>query len=89
MADGEANITQVEEFLEEGMMMKDFQHEHVLSLIGVAIQGNNPRIVLPFMEFGSLKDFLKNTNHVSNNPRIFLPFMENGNLRKLIKSQIL
>ena len=59
-------MTDVEEFLQEGMMMKDFDHVHVLSLIGVAIQGNNPRIILPFMEFGSLKDFLKNRNQVGN-----------------------
>ena len=59
-------MTDVEEFLQEGMMMKDFHHVHVLSLIGVAIQGNNPRIILPFMEFGSLKDFLKNRNQVGN-----------------------
>ena len=56
----------VEEFLKEGMMMKDFDHEHVLSLIGVAIQGNNPRIILPFMELGNLKDLLKNPTYVGS-----------------------
>ena len=46
-------------------MMKDYKHPNVLPLIGVAIQGNSPMIVLPFMEYGDLKHFLKNKNMVN------------------------
>ena len=57
-------LDDVEKFLKEGMMMKDFNHPNVLSLIGVAIQGNNPRIVLPYMKHGDLKAIIKDPSKV-------------------------
>ena len=46
-------------------MMKDYNHPNVLPLIGVAIQGNSPMIVLPFMEHGDLRSYIKSPNNVS------------------------
>lgn len=50
----------IEGFLQEGLIMKDFHHDHVLSLIGVAMDDDGaPMIVLPFMGNGCLKDYIK------------------------------
>jgi serine/threonine protein kinase len=49
----------IEAFLKEGMLMKDFHHRHVLSLIGVAFGDHGiPMIVLPFMKNGNLKTYI-------------------------------
>ena len=49
----------VESFLREGLIMKDFNHRHVLSLVGVSIDPLGvPIIVLPFMANGNLKKYL-------------------------------
>ncbi|XP_072025085.1 hepatocyte growth factor receptor-like [Amphiura filiformis] len=47
-------------FLEEGLIMKDFDHTNVLGLIGLTFdpQGN-PLVILPLMRNGDLKSFLK------------------------------
>lgn len=51
----------VEDFLKEGMLMKDFCHRNVLCLIGVSIDDRGmPMILLPFMLHGSLKNYIKN-----------------------------
>ena len=41
--------------------MKDFHHPHVLGLVGVVFDTPDgvPYLVLPFMELGDLKHFLK------------------------------
>ena len=41
--------------------MKDFHHPNVLGLVGVVFDTPDgvPYLVLPFMEFGNLKNFLK------------------------------
>ena len=45
----------------ESLIMKDFQHDHVLGLLGVCLDtpDGSPCIVLPFMANGSVKHFLK------------------------------
>lgn len=58
-----ADITEecLEAFLKEGMLMKDFDHKNVLSLIGVAFADNGlPMIILPYMGNGNLKTFISN-----------------------------
>ena len=50
--------------------MKDFEHSHVLQLIGVAIQDDRVYVVLPFMENGDLKSYVSNDENVSNPIRI-------------------
>ena len=54
----------VQEFLEEATIMKDFEHENVLSLIGVVIKNNKPHVVLPFMQYGDLLNFVGNERNV-------------------------
>ena len=49
----------LEDFLREGLIMRDFTHQNVLSLIGVAVADHGmPMIVLPFMSNGSLKSYV-------------------------------
>ena len=46
-------------FLEEAMLMKDFDHPNVLGLLGLTFDpSGSPLVVLPFMEHGDLKSFL-------------------------------
>ena len=50
----------IEEFLKEALLMKDFKHPHVLSLIGVTFDLNsNPLVVLPFMSHGNLRAYIR------------------------------
>ena len=50
-------------FISESVIMKDFKHRNVLGLVGVSvgIEDNKaiPYIILPFMENGDLKGYLK------------------------------
>ncbi|XP_070582303.1 hepatocyte growth factor receptor-like [Ptychodera flava] len=49
-----------ENFLEEGLLMKDLQHPNVLTLIGICIDDRGvPMIILPYMKFGNLKTFIQ------------------------------
>ena len=56
-----ASHNEINEFLSESAIMKDFHHPHVLGLVGVVFDTPDgvPYLVLPFMEFGNLKIFLK------------------------------
>ncbi len=62
---GSVNIKSVEEFLSEATVMKYFQHENVLALIGVVIRNDVPFVVLPFMEYGDLRGYISNQSLVS------------------------
>ena len=55
----------VTQFLEEATIMKDFKHQHVLHLLGVAIDNDRIYVVLPYMENGDLKSFISNDANVS------------------------
>ena len=52
---------ELEEFFSETMIMKDFHHPNVLGLMGVVFDTPDgvPFLVLPYMELGNLKNFLK------------------------------
>ena len=52
-------ITKTQDFLEEAVIMRNFKHKNVLSLIGVVIDNNKPHVLLPFMENGDLKSYLE------------------------------
>jgi serine/threonine protein kinase len=46
--------------LEEGLKLKQFRHQNVLSLIGVCVEATPaPYIVMPFMSNGSLLRYLR------------------------------
>ena len=50
----------VVKFLEEGLLMKTFDHPNVLGLLGLTFDNDgNPLVVLPFMANGDLKTFLQ------------------------------
>ena len=50
----------VEDFISECILMKDFDHPNILGLVGISFSDNSgiPLIVLPFMSNGDLKSFL-------------------------------
>ena len=52
---------QLNAFLAESLIMKDFHHPHILGLLGVCFDApdGSPYIVLPFMANGSVKTYLK------------------------------
>ena len=51
---------EVDAMLEEGLKLKHFQHQNVLSLIGVCVEASPaPYIVMPFMSNGSLLHYLR------------------------------
>jgi len=55
----------LENFLSEGVLMIDFKHENVLSLVGVVYEpGERPLVVLPYMENGDLCSFVKKNDLV-------------------------
>ena len=39
--------------------MLSFEHENVMSLIGVCIDGEMPLLIMPFMSKGSVLDFVR------------------------------
>ena len=57
----------VDEFIQEGLQMRAFDHPNVMYLIGICWTLDNvqnspriaPLIVLPYMELGDLQNFLK------------------------------
>lgn len=55
----------VERFLREGVMMRGMNHRNVLSLIGICVDSqveegtSSPLIVLPYMEKGDLRTYLR------------------------------
>ncbi|XP_054708065.1 hepatocyte growth factor receptor-like [Uloborus diversus] len=52
----------VDAFLQEGLMMKDFQHDNVLSLVGVCFfegERRSPVVVIPYMHNGDLHSYIR------------------------------
>ncbi|XP_078679210.1 hepatocyte growth factor receptor-like isoform X1 [Branchiostoma floridae x Branchiostoma belcheri] len=55
------DMSDIENFLREGIMMKDFNHEHVLHLVGVSLPTTGaPLVILPYMKLGDLHSFIRN-----------------------------
>ena len=59
--------SQVNDFIREGLQMKNFEHTNVMELVGIcwtkrdgsSAQPAAPLIVLPYMELGDLKNYLR------------------------------
>ncbi|KAK2182661.1 hypothetical protein NP493_342g02055 [Ridgeia piscesae] len=58
-AGGHCTAKDLASFLSEATLMKDFNHPNVLSLLGLVITYNKPHVVLPFMQHGDLKSYIK------------------------------
>ena len=56
----------VDSFLKEAILMKDFDHPNVLSLIGVAMNEEQmPMVITPYMAKGDLKHVLRDEKEVT------------------------
>ena len=64
--EGKHKTTSVEEFLSEGINVAGHDHQNILSPIGITVQGNKPRILLPYMQHGDMKNYLKKQDVVSS-----------------------
>lgn len=68
-ADGndESTASAMQKFIDEALTMREFNHDHVLRLLGIVIDGDqSPLVVLPFMTHGDVLSYIRNENNVSH-----------------------
>lgn len=64
--DSDLDQKMVENFVQEGIIMKNFNHPHVLSLLGLCLgYRKEPMVILPFMANGDLRTFVKDKSRVN------------------------
>ena len=61
---GNQDVSQIEEFLEEALMMEEFKHPNIMSIIGISFIDNMPYVILPFMTNGDLRTYVKEPSNV-------------------------
>ena len=69
----ESTYKQKIEFLHEASVMKDYNTEHVIKLIGVVSEGQPALVLMELMENGDLKNYLRSLRPDSENNRRGLP----------------
>ena len=78
-------LNDVESMVSEIIKMQEFDHRHVLSLIGVCLDaGPGVSIVMPFMINGSLLDYLRkerNNIFVKDSDKVICYILYSGNFR--------
>ena len=63
------STTDGQKFIDEALLMREFNHQNVLRLLGVSIdrkEKDMPLVVLPFMKHGDLLTYIRNEKNVSN-----------------------
>ena len=56
------DVREVSAFFQEAMIMRDFEHPHILNLIGVSFSKDQglPLVVVPFMANGDMREYIMN-----------------------------
>ena len=57
-AEMKLDITEIEDFLREALIMRQFDHPNVLYSLGVSVHDKKACVVLPLMSNGDLRTFL-------------------------------
>jgi len=61
------SMEEVRLFVDEALMMTQFDHQHVLNIVGISFDANSlPMVVLPFMQHGDLLSFIRDEHNVSS-----------------------
>ena len=74
----------VEKFLQEAVLMRDFDNPYVLSLIGISFETDgSPMVVLPFMENGYLQTLIRDPDRVGNCTFVYVLLYQYGSIFKI------
>lgn len=66
-ADSTGSYAELKGFIEESMLMHSFNHPNVLGLVGVSLDHrNSPYLLVPYMDNGDLKSYLKKKREMGN-----------------------